>query len=389
MKTEDIRKMALALEEVKKLTDEAECATSNPIKKNKKTSGKSMKETEIVVQEESEQLDELSKKTLGSYTKKAAVNMLSKSVEGGGKLNSNDFGRREAGYKDLRKAGRRLQGIARASDRLTKEEISRLEKITGQPAQTIMNAPEIKEPKKTSATQDTSRLDNMRAPAAVDGAKAIIHNRNAEKISMAKAESDTIKEDYNSNQLRYVEKAKIVAKEIYDMINDSYDNHMKAVAASQRINDAYAKGLPPDKTDLKLQSSKFYDCKYLVRQLEDLRDALETKNRDLDKIGYTYESLNVETRTPISINHALQMMKERADPHTAGAYPPEGMTDKWSDKAIEFAQIHALDIPEESNIDDAIRKNKEEVEASLARRVNYRHNDQQIGDKTMPKNDGQ
>lgn len=77
------------------------------------------------VKEEAEQIDELSKKTLASYAKKAsssshensASNLASRAAY---KLGSNDA---DDGAKDDEKSFRRSKGVGKAIDRLTKEEV--------------------------------------------------------------------------------------------------------------------------------------------------------------------------------------------------------------------------------------------------------------------------
>ena len=75
---------------------------------------KKLNDNKINANEEVEELDELSKKTLGSYTKAAANDI--------GHL-QRDITNREPGYKGLQaKRNNRRDGIERAVDRLTKEE---------------------------------------------------------------------------------------------------------------------------------------------------------------------------------------------------------------------------------------------------------------------------
>jgi hypothetical protein len=72
--------------------------------------------------EESEQIDELSKKTLGSYVKKAANQSFSKGVSGGLALASRDPEVESQGVKIVNKAAKRMMGVQKAADKLTKEE---------------------------------------------------------------------------------------------------------------------------------------------------------------------------------------------------------------------------------------------------------------------------
>lgn len=74
-------------------------------------------EVETEVQEEVEELDELSKKTLGSYVKKASGDMASKMAVQGVTVMST--GKGDPDYK--RGTVNRKKGIGRAADKLTKE----------------------------------------------------------------------------------------------------------------------------------------------------------------------------------------------------------------------------------------------------------------------------
>ena len=67
--------------------------------------------------EEFEQLDELSKKTLGSYVKKASDSVMSHSGEAGYKLGAQEKGE---GHDDYKKAWNRNKNIHKAVSKLTK-----------------------------------------------------------------------------------------------------------------------------------------------------------------------------------------------------------------------------------------------------------------------------
>jgi len=172
------------------------------------------------------------------------------------------------------------------------------------------------------------------------------------------------------------------------------EDDAEARSAQKRNRKAYAANKKPSKKDLELSSGRLYDCKYLVRQLEDARDAVENKLRG----DMTVESLetpmvsetkvaNPETRTPLSIHDALNMMQER-DEHYKGATPVQKIDDNWSDGAKAHAALHAVQTPAEADINKVVDENKREIDASLRRSVDYRHNDNKIGDKKPVGNDG-
>jgi len=95
---------------------------------------------EEVEEIEEEQLDELKKSTLGSYIKKAAQDRGHLGIDVGAAGDTNSSQRK----KDLHKMKKRMMGIHRASDRLTKEELERIEAIAqslDEDKPTIVSAP--------------------------------------------------------------------------------------------------------------------------------------------------------------------------------------------------------------------------------------------------------
>lgn len=74
---------------------------------------------EEAVDEEVEELDELSKDTLGSYVKKASTSLASNAMKA---ADSTD-------KKSFRKAVNRMSGIQIAADKLTKEQVEEIEAL--------------------------------------------------------------------------------------------------------------------------------------------------------------------------------------------------------------------------------------------------------------------
>lgn len=68
--------------------------------------------------EEVEQIDELSKKTLGSYAKRAAYDTVTKAIDYGSNMDQSG-----SQHKELSKINKRERGVQKAIDRLTKEEV--------------------------------------------------------------------------------------------------------------------------------------------------------------------------------------------------------------------------------------------------------------------------
>jgi len=79
-----------------------------------------LKYTVKPVSEEVEQIDELSKKTLGSYVKKSAGNMAGNAALSAMQASSS---MRKSSPEVKRNIGNRMKGIARATDKITKEDL--------------------------------------------------------------------------------------------------------------------------------------------------------------------------------------------------------------------------------------------------------------------------
>jgi hypothetical protein len=96
---------------------------------------------EFMQTEEFEQLDELSKKTLGDYVKKASHDVAHKGAMTRQHANDSDAAKKDSRYNDARKSEdkanktfakswSRRQGMAKAVDRLTKEESEQIDELS-------------------------------------------------------------------------------------------------------------------------------------------------------------------------------------------------------------------------------------------------------------------
>lgn len=88
---------------------------------NNRMSGMDKAETRLR-KEETEQINELSKTTLGSYVKKAGLDATSQGIHAGAMAQRGEKGDGEKFNKSYDKAAKRLRGIDKAVDRLTKED---------------------------------------------------------------------------------------------------------------------------------------------------------------------------------------------------------------------------------------------------------------------------
>jgi hypothetical protein len=278
-------------------------------------------------------VNELSKKTLGSYVKKANAdaNNLNYQADRNYRNSDNSPYKSRAGNdhealgdKNAMKARQRRNNANKAVDRLTKESLSAMDryklklsemngqepivKVTG-PALSNQRSTEIRQTADTSPTKDSSKLAKPTAPPIVDGEKAIDDNRSAEKAS-----------------------ATLAAK--------------------------------PQEVDVNKKPTV----------------------KEATRFGRV---ANPETRKPISMRDALAMMEDRGrEDHYKGATKPQEYDDNWSASAKKFASMHPIDPVEVADVNKAMDKNKQEVGLSLQRAQDWRHNDSKIGDKTQPGNDG-
>jgi hypothetical protein len=100
-----------------------------PKKKIRKNSSPGIKMMKAA-NEEVEQIDELSKKTLGSYVKKATNQVFGKGIAGGMALARNNADGEAEGHKLVDKAAKRMMGVQKAAGKLTKEESEQIDEIS-------------------------------------------------------------------------------------------------------------------------------------------------------------------------------------------------------------------------------------------------------------------
>lgn len=92
-----------------------------------------------IVSEDAEQIDELSKGTLGSYIKKATNQVFSKGVAGGMGLASSNKEAEASGHRQVNKAAKRMMGVNKAASKLSghgytkvaaKEEVEHIDELS-------------------------------------------------------------------------------------------------------------------------------------------------------------------------------------------------------------------------------------------------------------------
>ena len=87
------------------------------------------KNKRINIKEEAEQIDELSKETLGSYVKKATNQAFNKGFAGGANLSRGQEHEKE-GERQVNKAVKRVIGVNKAVNKMTKEEAEQIDEVS-------------------------------------------------------------------------------------------------------------------------------------------------------------------------------------------------------------------------------------------------------------------
>ncbi len=150
-----------------------------------------MKDKKDVQKEEVEQIDELSKKTLGSYVKKASRNLAGREYKRGAE--------KDASTSNLQKSYKRDMGIAKAVDKLTKEEVENLDELKKSTLGSYVKKASTNQIGNTAAV-----LANKNDPET-DRARKRIGNR---MVGIAKATDKLTKEEAE------IEEKKLTPKEI-------------------------------------------------------------------------------------------------------------------------------------------------------------------------------
>jgi hypothetical protein len=146
-----------------------------------------MKAKKDVQKEEVEELDELSKETLGSYVKKASRNLAGREYKRGAE--------KDTSTTNLQKSYKRDMGISKAVDKMTKEEV------------------------------DEAKLTDKQVKAALSAAKA----QPKDKVSLKPAPWD--KKDMKESRWP-----------IYNRIQEAKDAHLKSATAPEAIDSKASKG---------------------------------------------------------------------------------------------------------------------------------------------------
>jgi hypothetical protein len=189
------------------------------------------------MKEEVEQIDELSKKTMGSYIKKASHDVATKSAATGryadrantvkDQMKKGDYSNYQQGKKDdatadkmFNKSWKRREGIAKATDKLTKEEVEQIDELS--PA-TLSSYKAKAAGSETSLTNKSSTLSVPAKDRNAAAAKA-----NQRRIGMKLATKKLGEESVDEAA------TKLVAKPQYDKARPAFGANVAADMAARK-----------------------------------------------------------------------------------------------------------------------------------------------------------
>ena len=222
-----------------------------------------MRQTQIVrlleaeearrLNEEVEQIDELSKKTLGSYVKKASTDQYLKGqavqyhtnkaqTADGAFTKQSKEKHYDAADKALKKASNRDTGIGRAVDRLAKEEVEQIDEISASTLQSYVDkardSKKAEMKNRTAAKNDMKKYGMAMDKKAHDDAARKVVNRNT-GISVANKKLNTYPTDKA--------KAKVMAREEVEQIDEISDD-LKAKYLDKAVQQRYDRFVTPRNT---------------------------------------------------------------------------------------------------------------------------------------------
>ena len=179
-----------------------------------------------LAKEEVEQVDELSKGTLGSYVKKASGRVADKSRHAGDIENRRDISpaAKEVLAKQNRKIDNSLKGISRATDRLTKEDVEQVDELSKGTLGSYVNKAAGSAATHTGAAAAYGSSSKNPNAAKMAQHQAIATKRTA---GIQKAVGKLTKEDAEHVAEADVKNAGPKVKDEYKNFHDKFKSHSK------------------------------------------------------------------------------------------------------------------------------------------------------------------
>lgn len=357
MKTQDIRNMALALKAVEEATkkkldpvgkedgdidNDGDKDKSDSYLHNRRKAvssaikGKGTKET--VTMEEVEELDELKKSTLGSYVKKATGSAIGLGAITTAQAMSS---KGKADPDDKRQLRNRMTGVSRATDKLTKEEVE-LDEISKKTLGQYVKAASSDAARKTSEKDSVDTNYSKHSFQDRLGYKKELGKKiNQRRVGISKAVDRLTKEEVE-----------------LDEVSSSTLSNYSVKAASQGMKRVSGQWMADQK----------------VRKKEG--------KSSVANVAAGSRTQKEETSWPI-----FARIQEKVN-QTKGATKPESMEDRFTASDKKMVAGHGgigKKTPEDFVDDNEIDQNDPLFKATNVKAAPKRHNDQTIGDKSMPK----
>jgi hypothetical protein len=307
--------------------------------------------TSKLAKEEVEELDELSKKTLGSYVKKASRNLAGREYKRGAE--------KDASMSNLQKSYKRDMGIAKAVDKLTKEEVEQIDELKKSTLGSYV--------KKASTNQigNTAAVLANKNDSETDRARKRMGNRMA---GIAKATDKLTKEEVELDEAsnigdaymkhlhtKYNDKkslSKSETEEVKDMMTRHTIADVKKLAGSgiRHVSDAaknHVKRYVPG--SMKKEETEIEEKKLTPKQIKAALGAVKAKPKDQVSVAKApWDMKKEDTQRWRVYNKILE-----ADAHLKGATPPEAIDSKASQGEKDFVKLHGGLNGNDSGIDGA------------------------------------
>jgi hypothetical protein len=297
------------------------------------------------VKEEVEELDELSKKTLGSYVKKASRNLAGREYKRGAE--------KDASMSNLQKSYKRDMGITKAVDKLTKEEVE-LDEVSTATLQRYKSA--------------ASKAMDRASDSAID---KMLGSKDSQSVDISK-EKKTMDKRSKGVSLASNKLAKEEFEQIDELSKKTLGSYVKKAAGSMAGKTAVAaaqasssmgktspdikrgivnrmKGITRATDKLTKEEAEIEEKKLTPKQIKAALGAVKAKPKDQVSVAKApWDMKKEDTQRWRVYNKILE-----ADAHLKGATPPEAIDSKASQGEKDFVKLHGGLDGNDSGIDGA------------------------------------
>jgi hypothetical protein len=369
MKTEDIKKMALAWKEVqeaaKKKLDpvgkaDADIDNDGDTDKTDEYLHNRRKAVSAAIKgkttkEEVEELDELSKKTLGSYVTKAAYDTAAHAARFGADQKT------KKGDSSFVKAHQRLYGIKKASDKLAKEEVEIYEAtvhllphFTGGPTDKNMASwkkhaddhgvkmSQHKDDDGATIHKFTGSHDAIHSLMKKKKVPGYVMRTQKEEVELAELKKSTLGSYVKRAAGSMAGKTAVAAAQASSSMKKSSPDITRGIVNRM-------KGITRATDKLTKEEAEIEEKKLTPKQIKAALGSVKAKPKDQVSVAKApWDMKKEDTQRWRVYNKILE-----ADAHTKGATPPEAIDSKASQGEKDFVKLHGGLDGNDSGIDGA------------------------------------